>query len=368
MNSRTAGVRAAAGAVVLGMGRSGTSAVTRCLVRSGFFAGTDSELMEATRANPVGHYENLAVFRANEEILHCIGATWFMPPSTKAQLDAASWAVPLLRGVAERLIDQAGDAPVVVKDPRIGVLLELWGPIIAQALHPVLVVRNPIEVAHSLATRDGTPVAFGLASWELHTAGVLEFLRGRWVTVVRYPQLVRSSEAAEKFVSSVVLELRADLAAEVETAAAGRAIEPSLHRERVDEVHAAEYLTGRQAELWELLDALPPGSQVLDIPSEITAKTPAAKLLSRCEVDRLRAEHELAGLRGKVAEYESALAENERARAEAERALAAERARAGSAEHVLRDLQSSASWRLTAPLRVGMQLIRRGRAGLRANR
>jgi hypothetical protein len=50
------------GAVVFGMGRSGTSAVTGTLVSSGFYAGADSELMEASSGNPAGYWENLAVF------------------------------------------------------------------------------------------------------------------------------------------------------------------------------------------------------------------------------------------------------------------------------------------------------------------
>jgi len=333
------------------MGRSGTSAVTRALVQSGFFAGDQSELMQATRANPLGFYENLAVFRVNEGILDRSGGTWFMPPGAEAQLRASVWALPAVRSVVERLIDQANCAPVAVKDPRIGVLLDVWGPLIAETLHPVLVVRNPVEIARSLAVRDGTPIAFGLASWELHTLRLLEFLRGRRATVVPYKRLVSLPDAASEFVTDVTAELRRALRAAVDPAAAGAAIDQALHREQAESADAEEYLTSRQAELWRFLDGLEPGSQVLDVDLDVSPRTCVAQKLTRCELDRVRAEHDLGELRTQVASYESALAEAQRALVEAQRAMSDARERAIAAEHALRDLRSSTSWQLTAPLR-----------------
>jgi hypothetical protein len=67
------------GVVVLGMGRSGTSAVTRTFVSAAFFAGRDEDLMEATDANPTGHWENLYIRRVNEMVLDRLGGTWFDP-------------------------------------------------------------------------------------------------------------------------------------------------------------------------------------------------------------------------------------------------------------------------------------------------
>ena len=49
-----AATRDEAGVVVLGMGRSGTSAMTAMFVRAGFFAGTDKDLLPANEANLAG--------------------------------------------------------------------------------------------------------------------------------------------------------------------------------------------------------------------------------------------------------------------------------------------------------------------------
>jgi hypothetical protein len=48
------------------------------------------------------------------------------------------------------VIGEAGGAPVVVKDPRIGVLLPLWDDLLRSTLHPVLVVRDPFRASWAL--------------------------------------------------------------------------------------------------------------------------------------------------------------------------------------------------------------------------
>ncbi|MGZ6617798.1 MAG: hypothetical protein ACXVFQ_25655 [Solirubrobacteraceae bacterium] len=140
-----AGSRACNGAVVLGMGRSGTSAITRALVAAGFYAGADRELMQPNAANPVGYYENLGIYRINEAILERTGGDWFVPPAREAVIAAAADARLVLRDALARLRRDGGGAPLAIKDPRIGVLLEVWEPLIVGELHPVLAVRNPVE-------------------------------------------------------------------------------------------------------------------------------------------------------------------------------------------------------------------------------
>jgi hypothetical protein len=355
------------------MGRSGTSAVTRTLVTSGFFAGAETDLMAANVANPVGFWENLSVFHANEEILARIGGTWFLPPTIEAQRATRSLTTPQLRNLVRRLMVEAGGRPLAVKDPRIGVLLEIWGPLIDELLHPVLVVRNPVEIALSLATRDGTPTAFTLASWERHTTGVLHFLNDRPVTVVPYARLVGAPETASEFVADVAALIRTECAARVDPGAAPLAIEPPLHREHAHAPDAADHLTCRQADLWRFLDSLPPGNQVLDVPLEILRPTSAAEALTRCEIHRQRQHQDLEELRTQVAGYESRLLEFERAKDDAdaragqERAHAeSERARADAADYWLAEIQASASWRLTAPARAVLRALRRALTLVRA--
>ena len=361
------------GAVVLGMGRSGTSAVTRALVASGFFAGAESDLMEPNVANPKGFWENLLVYRLNEEILGLLDATWFTPPPREAKLAARSWAVPRVQAVFQRLSAGAGGAPIALKEPRIGVLLEVWGPVIDASLHPVLVVRNPVEVATSLRARDGTPSAFALASWQLHMAGLLDHLRGRTVTVAPYSQLVLAPQAVRRFITDVRDQIAPHPRSRIDPDAALDAIAPELHREHAGTAELDDHLTGRQAELWRFLSGLELGTRVLQVPSELTRASEPARALAEHEIARTHYQLSPVGLEAQVracqaavADLRGALVGAERSRDAATEALATVRAHAQRAEIAraraearLAAIQRSQSWRVTAPLRGVRRLARR---------
>ena len=139
-------------------------------MRSGFSAGREADLMPATRDNPRGYWENLGSSAPTKPSSTSSGQPG--RPSQPRPDDPASRDLRR-SGLGGRAADRDGrTAPVVLKDPRIGVLLDLWGPILDGLLHPVLVVRPPTEVAASLAARDGTPRALGLAGWEVHPTRV----------------------------------------------------------------------------------------------------------------------------------------------------------------------------------------------------
>jgi hypothetical protein len=361
---------AAAGVVVLGMGRSGTSAVTRMFAKAGFFAGRPDELIGAAESNPTGHWESLRLYRRNEAILKRLDGSWFDPPSERAQLQAADWARPLLRGELERLREQADGAPLAVKDPRIGVLMALWGPLVRDCLHPVLVVRDPIEIALSLARRDGTPPPFALAAWELHSSRVLAHLRGTTVTVARYPSILEDPDLPQATLEAAAGHLSSDLREHLRPQSAGEALVGSLRRNRALAGHHEEHLTGRQRELWRLLDSLPNGSQLLQAPPELCEPSDAARAGVRHETERLRAERERAELtRGlasgsqRVSQVERELLSARRQCGELRQQLARERAEfAGESlirsEHWLEAVQASTSWRLTRPLRALKRALR----------
>ena len=60
--------------LVLGMHRSGTSAVTRVLSMLG--AALPRRLMPAAVANPVGHFEPMDIVNLHDEILRSAGTKW----------------------------------------------------------------------------------------------------------------------------------------------------------------------------------------------------------------------------------------------------------------------------------------------------
>jgi hypothetical protein len=299
------------GVVVLGMSRSGTSAVAGSLAASGFFAVAEDDSHPNDRANPRGYFESTAIVAANGQVLDELDATWFEPPSIAAQRAAASRAHPRLQAELDALLNLAGDRPLVLKDPRIGVLLELWWPLLAGRLHPVLVIRDPVEVAISLQRRDGMPTPFGLAAWELHTAGLLRALRQRPVTVTHFADLTGTPDAAEHLVTDLKAQIAAPRADALEPGNARLGIDPLLRRNRAGAREHDDHLTRHQAELYAWLAALRPGTRRIDPPAPLIERGhDTARALVAAERARLRTDPE----RIRALEYALAAAGRERER------------------------------------------------------
>src|SRR4029453_17390746 len=155
---------------ILGMHRSGTSALTGALAKSGATAG--AHLMPPTADNPEGYWECAPVVRLNDELLKRMGSRWdSVVPLSGDWLSQP--AVESLRSEAAEIVAaEFGDARfAVLKDPRLCRLLPFWRDVfVAAGFAPsaVLMVRNPMEVAASLARRDQFAPEKSLALWFEH--------------------------------------------------------------------------------------------------------------------------------------------------------------------------------------------------------
>ncbi|MEO8439048.1 MAG: glycosyltransferase [Spartobacteria bacterium] len=167
---------------IAGAHRSGTSMLTRLLHSSGLDLGPESELMPAQADNPDGFWENLRFVALNDEVLNELGGAWDLPPS--AQEDFGSPKLDPLRTKAQLLI--AGFDPTRTwgwKDPRNSLTLPFWRTLLPN-WKVVVMVRNPLEVAYSMRSRNGTSYSFGLRLWEIY-----------------YRRLLGSTSASERLVS-----------------------------------------------------------------------------------------------------------------------------------------------------------------------
>lgn len=337
------------GVVILGPGRSGTSAIARAFVAAGYSAGAEDEVLGAAPGNPLGHYEPLPVLRLNEELLTELGHSWWADrPDPEEQLRRREQIQPRLETVLEAMRDSAGGAPLAVKEPRINSLLPLWGPVVGGVLHPVLAVRDPVEIALSHGRRDGTTAAHALAAWEVQMATVLEWLDGRTVTVAPYADLLARPQLATEIVAAASSHLEPRARAGLDPGAASAALDAGLRHERASAAAHAEYLTARQAVLWSFLDSLPAGDVELSAPQDLRSPSDAALQAVRKESAQIdfAATH-----RDVCSQFEKA---NER-QADLEQSLAGsrnelERAEARHAAEVA-EIADSLSWRITAPLR-----------------
>jgi hypothetical protein len=154
---------------VLGMHRSGTSALVGSLQQRGLFLGRHST---RNRYNPRGNRENPDVVRLNEDVLEASGGSWHAPPAD------VEWGAAHLERARLLLREHAGRPLWGFKDPRTLLTLEGWTGLVPD-LEPVGVFRHPARVARSLAGRPGLPVEDPIEVWRVYNTRLLELYRRR---------------------------------------------------------------------------------------------------------------------------------------------------------------------------------------------
>ena len=179
--------------VVLGMYRSGTSAIARVLNLCG--ASLPEQVKPANLGiNPKGFWEAEAVIDIDVRLMEHLGADWnrvdFELPKGGPLVDE------FLLNSRELLASEYGGAPLIlIKDPRICVLAPLWHRALKECGYRpvyVVVVRHPLEVAGSIKTQGDMAVAEGLSLWLTYMRRVEMFVEagGANVVHVRYPELL----------------------------------------------------------------------------------------------------------------------------------------------------------------------------------
>ena len=179
--------------VVLGMHRSGTSALTRMLNVLGAELGNN--LMPPAKCNnDLGFWEHQLVVDLNNKIFNIFGVSW---DTTEALPEdwACDKALDPLRDEAVKII--SGDFSCktlwAVKDPRLCRLLPFWKPILdgfGCAVRYVLCLRDPAEVSHSLLRRDNIQLSAGYDLWLRHSLEMEQHTRGERRTFISYEQLL----------------------------------------------------------------------------------------------------------------------------------------------------------------------------------
>jgi hypothetical protein len=178
--------------VVLGMHRSGTSALTRVINLLG--ADLPSSLMPANVANEAGFFESNDLMIVHDELLSSAGSNWddwraFNPDWYRSGV-AADFKQRVL-GVLRH--DFAQSQLFVIKDPRICRFFPFWHDVLEEfgaAPAVVIPVRNPLEVMASLRSRDGFPSAKAALMWLRHVIEAERMTRDLPRAVVTYDALL----------------------------------------------------------------------------------------------------------------------------------------------------------------------------------
>jgi GT2 family glycosyltransferase/glycosyltransferase involved in cell wall biosynthesis len=134
--------------------------------------------------NPEGFWEHLGFVAINDELLSELGGAWDLPP--EADEDFSSARLDPLRLKARLLIEKFESAGVWGwKDPRNSLTLPFWQQLLP-GIKTVVVVRNPLEVAHSMGERNGTSYSFGLRLWEIYNRRLVEAANGKDLLITHY--------------------------------------------------------------------------------------------------------------------------------------------------------------------------------------
>jgi hypothetical protein len=156
--------------LVLGMHRSGTSAMARIVNFLG--AAMPRHLVPANKWNPRGYWESAPLVNLHDQLLAALDSTWDdwrTPGKSWKESDAANRFAGKLRLVID---EEYANAPLfVLKDPRMCRTLPYWMSILEKSgirSAPIIIVRNPLEVAESLKARDGMSFEKAMLLWLRH--------------------------------------------------------------------------------------------------------------------------------------------------------------------------------------------------------
>ena len=151
---------------VLGMGRSGTSALTRVISLCG--ATLPAGMLGANKGNERGYWEPRESIALNIGILRDRGSGWWelaMPQG--GELDTAKRKAHTAE-IAAYLAQLPASPLVVIKDLQIVSTAEMWFDAAVQSgfkVATVIAVRNPEEVSASMQDHFKAPPEFATALW-----------------------------------------------------------------------------------------------------------------------------------------------------------------------------------------------------------
>jgi hypothetical protein len=178
--------------VVLGMHRSGTSALAGVLSKMG--AHLPQDLMAPADQNPKGFFESNRITGLNEELLASADKKWFSYDPIAVDWFASPKAMEFEARALEALDADYGRSHLfVLKDPRICRLLPFWHRILAQAgccvLH-VCIHRHPLEVAASMARVSAYETDYSVQLWLRHVLEAERASRGLPRVFTSYDRLM----------------------------------------------------------------------------------------------------------------------------------------------------------------------------------
>lgn len=178
--------------LVLGMHRSGTSAITQLLALAG--AELPANVMPGDEHNAKGYFEPWKIAIFNDRRLRAGTSSWddiFAYPYKPLPVpEERAW----LNKATDLFAEEFGDrAFPLMKDPRVTVLLPFWRTVLDEmgvGARCVVPVRHPLAVAGSLSKRNGFPLEKSLLLWSAYMLAAEAYTRDLPRVFVSYDDLL----------------------------------------------------------------------------------------------------------------------------------------------------------------------------------
>lgn len=196
---------------VLGMHRSGTSAITRGLRVLGVELG-ERLLEPQVGSNEKGFWEDGDITALNDDVLAALGHDWHsLTPISESELLGPLAESFKLRAV-QLLRDRYASLDCFgVKDPRMARLLPFWQSVFSHLglqVKYVIACRNPMNVAQSLVKRNQFDMEKGYLLWLEHMLSCLRHTGGAQRIFVDYDLMLSSPhEQLERLSRSLELPI-----------------------------------------------------------------------------------------------------------------------------------------------------------------
>ena len=251
---------------VLGMHRSGTSALAGTLHQLGIQFESDVDRLTSGRDNPNGFFERTSIGHFNDLLLSTQGWAWHTASLATLDIDKTLTHIDQARHIIDEL---STDNPIGLKDPRSCLLMPFWRRALLDRFEAIVITRDPAEVAWSLHVRDGLPVTVGLALWIAYNMHLANGIQGMNPHILRYENLVDSPTTELASIAQFLQERGLPVLhqqSDFETAA--KSIDPTLRRATVPDWVNDHPLTVEARSIRELFHQTP-GTDISFTPSEL---------------------------------------------------------------------------------------------------
>ena len=161
--------------LILGMHRSGTSFLTRCLNSCGVYLGKEQSIIAVRPGNPKGQWENRNFVNLSDQLLNENQGSWHVVPE---QISCSKELRIKFENEIKKLVSEAPIA-AGLKDPRTVIILDSIKDILPNNNIYIGIFRHPLKVAESLKTRNDFDYEKSLMLWQKYNQKLLNYLENR---------------------------------------------------------------------------------------------------------------------------------------------------------------------------------------------